>query len=110
MKNKFSFKLGRSMNSKSPKKVVFKDIPEMPKVGAIDPYISEDEMNISEEISENVHYVGGNGELLLNSSNNPADNNCNDRQGNHRRYDTRSFGLISILLYPLTFICLISQS
>merc|ERR1712098_208518 len=85
---------------------------EMPRDGAIDPYISEDEMNISEEISENVHYVGGNGELLLNSSNNPVENNCSDsdRKINFRRHDGRSYGLISILLYPITFLSLISQS
>ena len=97
---------GQGGNAKAPKRVIFKDVPEMPLHGAIDPYFSEDEEIVGKEIQENVHYVEENGELLLNSVNNPDVPEENQRKSRNSRISkfTHQSSLLSVILYP--FLCL----
>ena len=84
----------RGGTSRGPKRVIFKDVPEMPKTGGIDPYTSDDEF---QEKSVNYHYVEENGELLLNSPNSP-------RRSTGQRISRSGTNLISALLYPFIFL------
>ena len=113
LKEYFSYGMNwrHDVTAKTPKRVIFKDVPEMPLHGAIDPYISEDEDVVGNEIQENVHYIEENGELLLNSVNNPNTTEENQREPTKFRISkfNQKSTFLSVLLYPFVYLQLFAS-
>ena len=96
-------------NGKVPKRVVFKDIPDMPHTGAIDPYISEDDLHVSDEREHDIHYVEENGELLLNTSNSQLEKKSSTQVKLTRKSTLRS-SIVSAMLYPFVLFQMVTTS